>query len=225
MKKTMIISLLFAFATAVSAQTSQVVGPFTTVEATDKIQVQLKHSTDLKVTIDGTLAKDVEVIQKNGVLRLKMNALNILQGDKVEVVVYGQDVSTITARKGAKIHSEDAKILSQDMVKLNAADGGAIDLEAVSVQDIRANVNKGGSIKLEGKTSSQEIQLTFGGSYDAKNLASEQTKATVNGGGRCEVKVSKSIEAQVRAGGIIDVYGNPTHTKEKKLAGGVINYK
>ncbi|WP_270090051.1 head GIN domain-containing protein [Sphingobacterium sp. SYP-B4668] len=225
MRKIIIICLLSVFAVKLSAQMSQVVSPFTTVEATDKINVQLKYSKDLKVTIEGALAKDVEVIQKNGILRLKMNTRNILQGDKVDVIVYGQDVSRIISKKGARIVAAESGILSEDLIKLTAADGGLIDLHKLSVQEINADVNKGGNIRLEGKVTSQEIQLTFGGIYDAKNLTSEQAKATVNGGGRCEIKALKSVDTQVRAGGVIDVYGNPPQTKEKKLAGGIVNYK
>ncbi|QQS94870.1 head GIN domain-containing protein [Sphingobacterium spiritivorum] len=223
MKKIIAIGFLFMLAKVGMAQTREV-GPFAKVEVTDKINVELINSSTYKVVISGNPSNEVDVIQKNGTLRLKMNTLNMMNGEGIHIKVYGNNISELTAKKGAIVKANEEEILSSNILNLSASEGGLLSLK-VSGQEIKVSASKGGTVQASGKTPRQEVQLTFGGNYDGRSLVSENAKVTVNGGGRCEVNVKQTIDSQVRAGGIIHVYGNPAQRNEKKLAGGTIEYK
>ena len=69
-------------------QVKQNVGDFSSVVATDKIQVELIKSDESLVTFEGQNHENVKVVNTNGSLVLKMNTLNMLQGGNISVKVY-----------------------------------------------------------------------------------------------------------------------------------------
>lgn len=224
MKKLGIGAVLFFIAQLGIAQTKQNVGTFNSVEVTDKIQVELIHGTSNEVVTEGTNSENVEVINKNGALRVKMNTLNALQGNNINVKVYFQSLKSLSAKKGAKIiNRKDSKVVA-DQLSVSAAEGGLIVVYAETKKmDVKST--SGSTVSLIGKSTTQDVIANFGGKYEGKDLITDVSNVTVNGGGQAEVFVKDSIIAKTRAGGVIDVYGKPAHKSEKKLVGGIINYK
>jgi hypothetical protein len=224
MKKLGLGAILFFIAQLGIAQTKQNVGTFNSVEVTDKIQVELIQGTSNEVVTEGTNSENIQVINKNGALRIKMNTLNALQGNNINVKVHFQSLKSLYAKKGAKIiNRQDSKIAS-DQLSVSAAEGGLI-VVYVETKKVDVKSTSGSTVSLMGKSITQDVISNFGGKYEGKDLITDVTNVTVNGGGNAEVYVKDSIIAKTRAGGIIDVYGKPAHTSEKKLAGGTINYK
>mgnify|MGYP003579451844 CR=1 FL=1 len=83
------ISAFLLLITQVSfGQAKQNVGDFSSVAATDKIQVELIKSNESLVTFEGQNYENVKVVNTNGSLTLKMNTLNMLQGGNISVKVY-----------------------------------------------------------------------------------------------------------------------------------------
>ncbi|MBL1407688.1 GIN domain-containing protein [Sphingobacterium faecale] len=204
------------------AQLSRTLTSFRELEVTDKIRVRLLAATEDKIVIEGEYASQLELIQTDDVLRLKMTTSAIMQGQKVDVSLYTTNLSSIIGRKGAQINTDDFEIQT-DSVYLSANEGAIISLR-VHVEKVEAWSTAGGSISLEGETKDQVVNCTFGGHYEAKGLLSDQAYVRTNAGGKCEVNVGKSIDVQTRAGGVIDVYGNPSERKQRRLAGGKINF-
>ncbi len=90
------ISAILLLVTQLSfGQTKQNVGDFTSVVATDKIQVELIKSNESLVTFEGQNHENVKVVNTNGSLVLKMNTLNMLQGGNISVKVYYKDLTNI----------------------------------------------------------------------------------------------------------------------------------
>ncbi|ERJ58751.1 head GIN domain-containing protein [Sphingobacterium paucimobilis] len=205
-----------------SAQLSRTLTPFRELEVTDKIRVRLLSGAEDKIVIEGEYASQLELIQTDDVLRLKMTTSAIMQGQKVDVSLYVTNVSSIIGRKGAQI-STDGFEIETDSIFLSANEGASINLR-LHTDKVEAWSTAGGSISLEGETRDQVVNCTFGGHYDAKSLLSDQAYVRTNAGGKCQVNVGKSIDVQTRAGGVIDVYGNPSERKQRRLAGGKINF-
>lgn len=219
-----IAGVLFCAVQLSFGQAKQNVGDFRTLEVTDKIQVELIKSGENEVTLEGQNYENVQVINKNGELRIKMNTLNMLQGNAITVKVYFNSLQEIQAKKGAKVFSTSANVVQSDLLQLNATEGALIDLH-VKAKKIDAKSSSGATLALYGHADTQDVISNFGGKYEGKGLKTGIAKVTVNGGGKAEVTVDNTIEAKTRGGGVIDVYGKPEHRVEKKTAGGVINFR
>lgn len=206
----------------VNAQLSRTLGAFRELDVTDKIRVKLLPGDKDSIVIEGELANQMELIQKDDVLRLKMTTGYIMQGQKVEVSLYTTRLSSIIARKGAQVRTDNLEI-GVDSIYLSANEGARIGLR-LHVDEVEAWTTAGGTIALEGEARKQMVNCTFGGQYEAKDLLSEQAYVRTNAGGRCQVNAGKSVDVQTRAGGVIDIYGNPSERKQSRLAGGKINF-
>ncbi len=219
------ISAILLLVTQLSfGQTKQNVGDFTSVVATDKIQVELIKSNESLVTFEGQNHENVKVVNTNGSLVLKMNTLNMLQGGNISVKVYYKDLTNIEAKKGGKVFAVANNTITGDHLKVYASEGGLVDLYA-AVKTAEIKVTSGATVALYGKADKQEIISNFGGKYEGKDFKTAETVVTVNGGGKADVFAVNSVETKTRGGGVIDVYGKPEQRVEKKMAGGTVNFK
>jgi hypothetical protein len=64
--------------------------------------------------------------------------------------------------------------------------------------------------------------VNSGGIYEAKKLLTNQTVITTNAGGEADIYATELVDAKVRAGGDITVYGNPKQLNQKIIAGGKV---
>lgn len=222
MKKIYAIALFLLATTTAFGQLSRELNAFKELEVTDKINVKIVASTTDKIIIEGELANQLELTQVNDILRLTMTGSYIMQGDKVSVTLYSSRVSSIIAKKGAQVSNPKLE-LNSDTLYLSAIEGGEIDI-TVNSKDLKALVTTGGSIFIQGNTILQDVNVALGGSYLGRYLVSNTAVARVSGGGKIQVNATKSVDVQTRAGGVVDIYGNPKEKKEKKYVGGKINY-
>ncbi|WP_437919760.1 head GIN domain-containing protein [Sphingobacterium sp. LRF_L2] len=212
-----ILSLSFA-----KAQIEIPIGSFKELDVTDKLNVEIIVSDKNVVSIEGELSDKVEVIQKEDKLRIKMTNGYPLKGVNTFIKVYASNFSDFLIQKGAIVQTNGDKIVA-DTVAIWANEGGKIDVN-LQASHVVVNSTTGANITLQGETKSQNVNSTFGGNYYARNLKSSQVVARTNGGGVCEVNASVSADVQTRAGGVINIYGNPSERKQKRLAGGKINF-
>lgn len=197
------------------------VGEFTSVKTFDKIIVELIKAKENKVVLTGTDNDFVELINKNGELRIKMSAKKLLKGDKVLAKVYHtKDIYEVIVTEGSVVTSENTFKLID--LNLSAKEGAEIKLN-IDVKKVTANVNSGGKITLTGKADNQNYLANSGGIIKANDLKSSQCNVTANAGGEANVTASELVDAKVRAGGKINIYGQPRVLNEKKIAGGKIN--
>lgn len=204
------------------SQLTRSIDSVSALDVTDKINVILIKSDSSRLVIEGELANQVEVVQTDDILRLKMTAGYIMKGNKSTVTVYTSNISSITGRKGAIIDGGEFELVG-DSIYLAANEGAKLTLK-VKADHVEAYSTAGGVITLAGTASRQNVNCTFGGSYFAKELKTDKAVARTNAGGRCELYVQQSVDVQTRAGGVIEVSGNPTDRTQKKLAGGRISF-
>ncbi|MBW3518862.1 head GIN domain-containing protein [Flavobacterium sp. NKUCC04_CG] len=218
MKKMILIAFLLV-AQIGTAQTTKQVGEFTSVKVFDKINATLVPSNDYKVELSGANSDLVEIVNKNGSLRIKMPLSKTLQGDDVKAIIYYKNLDAIEANEGAIIKSDAT--LEDVSLHINVKTGGKITLK-VHVERLNVKANSGGVSTVKGKTKMQDIIANSGAIVNHKELESEQTDVTVNAGGTADIRATKLVEAKTRAGGVISIYGNPKTINEKIIAGGTI---
>ena len=80
----------------------------------------------------------------------------------------------------------------------------------------------GSAVTLTGNVRFQKVVANAGGKVYNKDLNTTETNVEVNAGGRADIKASKKVDAKVRAGGSIYIYGNPKEVEKDKIFGGKI---
>jgi len=216
--KKIIFGFLIVLVQLAYSQTTKNFGDFSSVKAYDRINVTLVKSSENKVEIKGD---DVEIVNKNGELKIRMIPTKIMQGDKVFVTVYYEEIDEIQASQGSKISSED---LQSKKLSITCNEGSVLNLY-VETHLLNVKANSGGVINISGTAETQDILVNSGASFNGEDLKSENTSVTANAGGNAEVYASKTINATTRAGGNIEVYGAPKNRNTKNVIGGRIDFK
>jgi len=80
----------------------------------------------------------------------------------------------------------------------------------------------GGIVTLSGTANELEATLGTGGILDAKNLRASAVEVSINAGGEASVFASEMVDAAVKAGGDIVIYGNPKKVNKETTLGGTI---
>lgn len=217
MKKLLFILLLISSLTY--AQTEKKVGDFNKVTAFDQITVELIASEENKVVLSGTNSDVVEVVNKNGELKLRMPLTNLLKGNQVNAKVYYTDLTAIEANEGSQISSDSSiKAIGFDII---AKEGSKIDIH-LEVSNLNLKITSGGIVKTAGTAKNQDVVISAGAIYEAKELTTEQTVISINAGGEAAIFATELVDAKARAGGDIMIYGNPSQVNKKTFAGGRI---
>lgn len=217
MKKLLFSLLLISSLTY--AQTEKKVGDFHKVTAFDQITVELITSDENKVELSGTNSDVVEVVNKNGELKLRMPLTNLLKGNQVNAKVYYTDLTAIEANEGSQISSDSSiKAIGFDII---AKEGSKIDIH-LEVANLNVKITSGGIVKTAGTAKNQDVVISAGAIYEAKELTTEQTVISINAGGEAAIFATELVDAKARAGGDIMIYGNPAQINKKTVAGGHI---
>lgn len=202
------------------AQTEKNVGDFTKVTAFDKIDVNLVASTENKVVLKGANSQEVELVNKNGELKIRMPLTKMLSGDDVSATVYFKKIDALEANEGSRVSSKDE--ISAINFNIICKEGSEIKLTNLQADRLQVRVSQGSIVTTKGVVKNQDILSNSGGKYDGQDCKTEQTVVTVNAGGMADVYATDLVDAKTRAGGEITIYGKPKQINEKKIAGGTI---
>ena len=218
MKKVLIIAFVFAIQFA-NAQVNRNLGDFDQVKVFDKITVKLIAANENKMVISGSRADEVEAVNKNGDLKIRMPFPKLLSGDDIVVKLYFKNLESISVSEGSFVSSEaDFK---QTTLDLNAKSGGEIKL-VLDLDKVNVKAFAGGIVSISGKATNQNVTITSGGILNAKNLHTSQTSISVSAGGQSEIHATTLVDAKVKAGGSIFIYGKPKQINKEVFIGGTI---
>ncbi|MFP9097525.1 head GIN domain-containing protein [Flavobacterium sp. RHBU_24] len=222
MKKVLLLAVL-GITQAISAQVTQKLGDFTAVRVFDRISVTLVKSSENKIVINGTRAGDVEVVTKNRDLKVRMKLSKLLNGEDIEAIVYYSGViDNVEASEGSFVGSQDT--FKATAFELNAKEGANIKLN-LDVARLKSKANSGGILEITGKATNHDLSITSGGIFKGRELSTTQTSVSISVGGEAAVYASEFVDAKTKAGGDINVYGDPKQVNQKTFAGGSINIK
>ena len=223
MKKSILI-LVFTITSVLSAQNplDKKVSEFTEVKVYDRIEVNLIKSDENLVVITGEDVEDVQVINKEGKLKIRMHIDKIFNGEKTFVEVHYTSLEIIDGNEGAFITSNE--LIEQNNIIIKVQEGAQVKV-GLDVDKVDVRAVTGGIIETRGRANSQEITLNTGGVYEGKSFETKNTKVKIQAAGEAEVNASEVVDATVRAGGDVYIYGNPNTVKENTLFGGRIQRK
>ena len=222
MKKLLCIAVTLFVSAGVFAQkeNTKELEKFTELKVYDRIVVSLVKSNENKLVITGDDKDEVNISNKNGLLKIKMEFDNFLDGNEAKATLYyTEELALLDANENAKIRSDET--IKGDRVEIKTQEGGKIDLK-INIKDLYTKSISGGEVTLTGSADKQEVMVNTGGKTYNKQLDTNETTVVVNAGGRADVKATDKVTAKVRAGGSIYIYGNPKSIEKDKVFGGKI---
>ncbi|NMH89355.1 head GIN domain-containing protein [Flavivirga algicola] len=219
--KRFVLALAVLASTIVVAQKpiDKSIGEFTHLKVYDLLDVELIKSKENRIIISGKNTEDVLVNNKNGTLKIKMKLGEAFDGNETKIKLHYTTVDVIDVNEGAKVVSDDT--IKQFEIDLNAQEGGKIKLDLdVNYANIRSVT--GSNIEASGKAKHQDISIYTGGVYQGEDLKTEFTDVSIRIAGEAHVHAKTLVNAKIRAGGDIFIYGKPERVDESRVLGGRI---
>lgn len=219
--RTVLLFFMCCCSTIVLAQNSieKTIGEFSTVKVYDLINLKMKQSNTNKVVISGANKEEVEILNKNGKLKIRMGVEDLFEGEDTIVVLYYSKVDVIDANEGATVTVEEP--IEQFEIDLKCQEGAEI---TATIKTNYANIRSvtGGIINVSGSSINQDISIYTGGIYNAKELITESTELSINAAGEAYIHATERVDVRIKAGGDVFIYGNPKTVDESRVFGGRI---
>lgn len=220
MKRLLIIMALVLSASAIAqGDIEKNIGDFDEIKVYDLINVELIKSDENKAIISGDNKSDVELINKNGSLRIKMRLGQNFEGNKTVVTLHYKEIEVIDANEGSYVYSDDT--FKQYTMELRVQEGAIIKL-GLDVTNAKIKAVTGGEINVSGKAVRQDISMNTGGIFQGKSFETESTYIAIRAAGEAHINASRLADVKIRAGGDVFIYGNPDKVTENKIFGGRI---
>ena len=222
MKKIFLVAFVLVTQLSFSQKTIKL-DEFDEIKVFDQLNVTLVQSDEDKIVITGTNPDNIETVNRNGLLKIRIYLTEILKDNKdLKITLHYKKLQSIDANELSIVSSKD--VFKQTSIELSSQEGAVIDVE-VDVDNSTTKLNSGGIINLSGKAITQKATITSGGILNAKNLETAQTTVSISAGGSADVNASTLVDAKVNAGGTIFIYGKPKQIKQQAFAGGTITEK
>lgn len=218
MKKLFALSL-FLISTSIFSQRmiDTEVGDFNKIKVFDLIEVNLIQSDDNRIMIKGRNVDDIIWMNKDGVLKLRMQLDKKFLGEYTLIEVYYTDLDVIDGNEGAKITCNE--LVKKNKIELRAQEGAKIRIGMdVEYAEIRAVT--GGVVQATGLAQNQSIVLNTGGIFDGRGLKTATTDIRVSAGGEADIFASEEVDINIKAGGDVHVYGKPKKVYKNTFVGG-----
>lgn len=193
---------------------------FDEIKGFDGISIELIRSNENKAEITGANTQKVAVVNNKGKLKIRMKIDKIFSGYRTFVKLYhSENLKIIDVNEDARIYSDD--VMVQDVLDVRAQESGELQLNCQTEQ-LLAKAVTGGDIVLKGFTDNQDIVINTGGSFNGQQFKSKFTTISVNAGGNAAIYATNYVKADVKAGGTVNVYGDPEKMDEKTVFGGKV---
>ena len=214
-----LLSIALSFSLSAQDTIEKSVGEFSTLKVYDLINVKMIKSDENRAVIVGDNRKEVQIINKNGKLKIRMNLEESYDGNNTVVKLYYTSVEVIDANEGAKITVEDP--IEQFEIDLKTQEGGEITAQLkTTYANMRAVT--GGIINVSGSSKNQDISIYTGGVFNGEDFKTQQTEVSINAAGEAYLNASEYVDVRIKAGGDVYIYGNPKKVDESKVLGGRI---
>lgn len=201
------------------SQISKALGEFTKVTSFDQMSIFLITSTENKIEISGFNADKVELVYENNELKIRMPLDKLLKGNDILAKVYYTKLEAVEANEGSNISASTPIVAANFDIVVKEASSIKLNVDSTK---LTARVTQGAQLELLGKTDQLDVVVNAGATFNSEKCEAAIAVVSVNAGGKANVKASELVDAKVRAGGIINIYGKPKQITEKTILGGEI---
>ena len=218
--KFIIFFLLLSIGTIGTAQEISIdLDNFNKIEVTRGLKVNLTSAKENKAVIIGNSRDKVKVNVERGILKVSSGLNQLLETDNTLITIYFKDLQNVEARQNSRV--EFCQKITQPLLILKSREGSDI-FANIEIENLVAGLATGGSITVIGKADIQEIDVKAAGDFRGENLLGQNVNIKLTGGGTANINAKNYVNAAVRAGGIVHIYGNPEELIENITFGGTI---
>ena len=198
-----------------------VVSPFNNLKVYSGIEVKLIPEAEDKLVIYGDNLDDVVATLKGKTLKIRMTLESILKdfGYIYVEVYHTQPLDMIDMSQGSFFQSDTS--FEQTSLLVKVQEGSRFEA-TMNVLRLDAKVSSGSKLFLEGTCQNFNLSVNTGGSCEAEKMHTDQSMVRVVGGGYGYVHAKELVNANVKLGGTIRIYGEPEKKITKKTLGGKI---
>lgn len=219
MKNKLLIILLFLGYGMVAQEVRVDLENFSEIEISRGLKVNISQGEANLAVITGDSRDKIQVRVNKGVLVIKSSLTQLLEKDNTLINITYKQMQSLQARQNSTV--EFCSKIVQPLIKIRASEGAQI-FANMDVENLVATASTGGNVTLIGNALIQEIDVKAAGEFKGENLTGESVNVVSNGGGNANVFAKKYVNATVRAGGHIYIYGDPDRVEEKTSFGGTI---
>ena len=214
-----IVALTFGLHSNAQESIEKSIGEFSTVKVFDLIHLKMIESKENKIVISGKNRKDVEVVNNNGKLKIRMTLKESYDGNDTVIQLYYTSVDAIDANEGAKVTIESP--IKQYEIDLRTQEGAEI---TAALETTYANFRAvtGGIINVTGSSKNQDVSIYTGGIFNGKDFITNKTDVSINAAGEAYVNAKDFVGVRIKAGGDVFIYGEPKEVDESTILGGRI---
>ena len=222
MKKIYIITLLTSATLFSQTELSKTLGEFSELKVYDLINVELFKGVEDKIIISGKNTKDVSIVQRNNILKIKMKINKKFKGAETKVKIYYTSLDVIDANQGAIVSIKEP--IEKYELTLKAQEGARI-IASAKTKRLTVRSVTGGIVTTFGTTAKQDIDIRTGGLFFGDRMEAENTNLKIRAGGEANVRTLNILEVSIFSGGDVFIYGSPKQLKQQKVFGGRIMFK
>lgn len=222
MKKLYLLLLVVCVQTFSQTEISKTLGEFSEIKVYDLINIDLIKSTENKIVISGKNSENLNIIQKNNILKLKMQLKKKFNGKETQVKLYYTSLDIIDANQGAVVFSKNS--IKQYELVLKAQEGAQIKVDVDTKLLVVKSVT-GAKVSATGKSNQQDVTIRTGGVYKGANITVENTDLDIKFGGEADVNTNNVLDVAIFSGGDVNIFGTPKQLKQRKIFGGRTFFK
>jgi len=181
--------------------------PFTTLQVTDNITVQLHRAEkeSAVIRVQGFDPRLIPTIVENNTLKIGLAGTS---GSKQKVVVDldFREIREMDIRNNAEVIT--TSLLKADSLTVTLKFGGSLYLDA-DLGYLKSNVTGGGLLTAEGYAVRQDIYVSSRSTISAFKLESEIIRIEASSGGKAKISVDSELDAKATTGSYISYKGDP----------------
>jgi hypothetical protein len=178
----------------------------------------------LKIEAEDNVLPRIETTVQNGTLIIRFQndnfQRNVIPTKPVNYDLSVKDLSGIELSGAGSISSAQFKT---DHLTIASSGAGSIKFGLITAQSLHANVSGLGKCELAGKVKDQNVVISGTGTYNARDLESENTTIIISGAGSSTVWSTSLLDITISGAGNVNYYGNPIVTKTISGIGSVKN--
>jgi hypothetical protein len=197
--------------------------PFTTIKATEGLDVYLTQSNteDVIVEADENLQDLILTEVENGILKIHTKK-NIGHASSKKIRVSFKDISSIISTSGSHIKSTNT--ITVENLELNSTSGSDMKLD-VKTAVLNCKSTSGSAMRISGTTIQLNAEATSGSDLKAGDLFAKSSEVKATSGADITVNTSKELIANANSGGHVNYYGNPEKVKKSNNPSGSVKQK
>jgi hypothetical protein len=185
-------------------------------------KIIIKQSAEESLTIEAEKniidALDINVSGNRLNIGLKRGFLNIIPTKDIIFHLNVIDIQKIDLTGAGSVICEN---LETESLEINSSGLGNIEFY-IEAENLETEISGAGKVIMAGKVDRQEIEVSGVGTYNGKELQSNECLINISGAGRAIVNVLQILDVKMSGVGNVEYTGNPQITQNISGIGGTV---